>query len=222
MLTTVSRPRIGISTDLADGRFTVDVRYADLVAGCGGLPLLLPAQPDRVADVIELCDGFVLTGGDDPIMEHWGEPTHPRAKPLHPRRQAYEIALLAALAELPQRPVLGICLGMQLMALHAGGRLDQHLPETLATHDRHWGRVAHPVTGALGDGAVVSHHRQAVVDPGLLSVIATADDGVIEAVRDEQRPFYLGVQWHCERTEDETLGPGLIRDLVAATGQSRA
>ena len=61
-----------------------------------------------------------------------------------------------------------------------------------------------------------SHHRQAVTDPGGLSIVARAADGVIEAVRDAGRPFYLGVQWHPERTRDERLGAGLFRELVGA------
>ena len=65
-------------------------------------------------------------------MERWGVPTHPRAKPVDGRRQAFEVALLEALDAHPARPVLGVCLGMQLMALHAGGGLDQHLPDSLS------------------------------------------------------------------------------------------
>ncbi|MCH8211769.1 MAG: gamma-glutamyl-gamma-aminobutyrate hydrolase family protein, partial [Planctomycetes bacterium] len=105
---------------------------------------------------------------------------------------------------------------MQLMGLHRGGALDQHLPSTLATADQHWGKREHPIAGSLGQGTVHSHHRQAITVPGELTVVATAPDGVIEAIRDDQRPFYLGVQWHPERTKDERFGSGLIRQLVDA------
>jgi putative glutamine amidotransferase len=135
---------------------------------------------------------------------------------MDPRRQAFEVALLEALDAEGEVPVLGICLGMQLMGLHKGGRLDQHLPESLPTAESHSPRRSHAVSGELGCGPVHSHHRQALVDPGALRVIARAEDGLIEAVRDEARPFYVGVQWHPERTEDEALGPGLFRSLVAA------
>ena len=114
------------------------------------------------------------------------------------------------------KPVLGVCLGMQLMGLHAGGVLDQHLPDHLVTAHLHWDRRAHEITGELGSGTVHSHHRQALSDPGRLRVIASAPDGLIEAVRSNDRPFYLGVQWHPERTTDERLGIDLFRQLVTA------
>jgi putative glutamine amidotransferase len=140
---------------------------------------------------------------------------HHKATPLHPERQAFEIALLEALDRMPRKPALGVCLGMQLMGLHAGGTLDQYLPDTLATAADHWDRRAHAIEGELGQGVVHSHHRQALRDAGSLRVIATAPDGVIEAVRREDRPaMYLGVQWHPERTDDQRLGYALFEQLV--------
>ncbi|MHC4081468.1 MAG: gamma-glutamyl-gamma-aminobutyrate hydrolase family protein [Planctomycetota bacterium] len=210
-------PLIGITCDLGDQGYRVRPCYASLIREAGGIPVLLPCEPPCATEYVRRCDALVLSGGDDPIMEQWQVPTHPRAKPVHPQRQAFELALLKALDDCGQRPVLGVCLGMQLMALHFGGGLDQYLVETLPTARRHWPRADHEVGGALGEGVVHSHHRQAVTDPGALSVVARAADGVIEAVRDEGRPFYLGVQWHPERTADDRLGPGLFRELVAAS-----
>ncbi len=63
-----------------------------------------------------------------------------------------------------------------------------------------------------------SHHRQAVADPGALAILAHSDDGVIEAIGDPDRPFYLGVQWHPERTDDPVLGMDLFRHLVRGAG----
>jgi len=117
--------------------------------------------------------------------------------------------------------VLGVCLGMQLMALHAGGALDQHLPDSLPTAADHWGRKNHQVAGELGSALVQSHHRQAITNAGSLRVAARAHDGVIEAVRDEDRRFYLGVQWHPERTADDGLGSGLIFNLIEAAGNRK-
>jgi putative glutamine amidotransferase len=213
----MGRPLIGITCDLDDGGYRVRPGYADLIREAGGIPVLLPCERSCAAEYVSRCDGLVLSGGDDPIMEHWEVPTHPQAKPIHPQRQAFELALLEALDDCGQRPVLGVCLGMQLMALHSGGRLDQHLVETLPTARNHWPRTDHEIGGTLGEGIVHSHHRQGVTDAGALSVVARAADGVIEAVRNERRPFYLGVQWHPERTREERLGAGLFRDLVAAS-----
>lgn len=214
------RPLIGITPDVEDGRYRLSTAYAVMVERAGGLPVVLPALPGRAADYLARCDGLILSGGDDPDMTHWGVPMHPRAKAIDPERQAFETALLAHLDE-DDRPALGVCLGMQLMALHAGGTLDQHLPDTLATASDHWGRTAHEIDGPIGHGTVHSHHRQAIVDPGGLTVVGRAPDGVIEAVRDERRPFRLGVQWHPERTDDPALGFALIAGLVEAAAARR-
>jgi putative glutamine amidotransferase len=227
-------PLVGITMDVVEPRGAKGPRaecalaYAAAVVAAGGTPVLLPPIPDQAVEHVRMCDAFVLTGGDDPRTEPFGEPTHPKAKPLHPQRQAYEVRLLGVLRDRnPERPVLGVCLGMQLMALHAGGRLDQHLPESLATHAWHWEaehRVAPatgPKRGPLSDlvspGTVASKHKQAVRDPGALLALAHSDDGVVEAVADPHRPFYLGVQWHPERTPDPALGLNLFRRLVDAT-----
>lgn len=194
--------------------------YADAIAGAGGIPILLPHRPELADAYVAACDAIVLTGGDDPIMERWGIATHQQATPVHASRQAFELALLGALDRRRDRAALGICLGMQYMGLHAGGVLDQHLPETTPTHADHFGRVVHRVRGDLGagplEGRVLSHHRQAILDPGTLAVVARADDGLIEAVRDPSRPFYLGVQWHPERTDDPAMGADVLRALIAA------
>ena len=210
----MTRPLIGITVDLADGRHQVATGYTSSVRSAGGTPVLLPCEPERAAEYVHLCDGLVLSGGDDPIMEAWSVATHPQAKRVHPRRQAFELALLEAVDDDPQMPVLGVCLGMQLMGLHRGGGLDQCLGQTRSTSGRHWPKTTHPVSGALGEGLVHSHHRQALADPGSLEVVARAADGVIEAVRDAERPHYVGVQWHPERSGDGRLGAGLFAALV--------
>ncbi|MEE9129475.1 MAG: gamma-glutamyl-gamma-aminobutyrate hydrolase family protein [Phycisphaerales bacterium] len=210
------RPVIGITLDLSNQRYSARPQCADAVADAGGVPILLPCLADCAPQFLDLCQGIILSGGDDPIMENWGIPTHKQAKPIAHERQAFELALLEVLDAQLERPVLGICLGMQLMGLHRGGMLDQHLPSTLGTADQHWGKREHPIAGSLGQGTVHSHHRQAIIDPGELTVVATAPDGVIEAIQDDHRPFYLGVQWHPERTNDDRLGTGLIRQLVEA------
>jgi putative glutamine amidotransferase len=215
------KPLIGLTADVAEDRYLCNAAYARAVAEAGGMPIIFPAVPGLAASYVDLCDGVILTGGDDPRMEAFGVPTHPLAKPLHPDRQATELAILDALAARSRKPALGVCLGMQLMALHAGGRLDQHLPDHLPTAAMHAANAVHRVSGELGDGEVTSHHRQAVVDPGSLRIIARADDGVIEAIASAERRFYIGVQWHPERTADPALGRDLIERLVAAASSAR-
>ncbi len=228
-------PIIGITANLdpsvVNAPASVMMTYVDAVARAGGCPVLLPPELGCVVGHLRLCDGIVLTGGNDPAMEAFGSTTHPKAKPMHPRRQEYELALLEALDAKPSTPVLGICLGMQLMSLHAGGKLDQHLPDTLgAASAAHWeaehevradhtDRVPESVRGLIPGGRVLSKHRQAVADAGKLSVLALADDAVIEAVADLGRAFYVGLQWHPERTNDEAMGAEIFRRFIA---QSRS
>ena len=127
-----------------------------------------------------------------------------------PDRDAGELPLLAAALD-ADLPVLGVCRGMELLAVAYGGTLHQHLPDVVG-HDGHrpapgvYGgthrpgsrRAAWPAT-VFGERAEVnSYHHQGVADPGTLTVTGWADDGVIEAVEDPARPFVLGVQWHPE------------------------
>ena len=215
----MNNPVIGITTDATSDKYQVSRTYSRFIADAGAVPVVLPCEVACVDDYLELCDGFVLTGGDDPDMRQWGIELHPKAKMIDPVRQQFETALLSALDERRDRPALGVCLGMQLMAIHAGGELDQHLPDQLATHQDHWGKTTHEITGELGAGIVHSHHRQAVTAPGSLRIVARAHDDVIEAVADEARPFYLGVQWHPERTDDARFGRELFTQLVNAARQ---
>ena len=232
----MTRPLIGITLDnvanaAASGRYEVGTGYSRAVTAAGGTPLLLPHEPDRAADYAALCDGLILTGGVDPdttaLPAEWPGhgPLHANARKMDPQRQAFELALLAAADDTPGRPVLGVCLGMQLMTLHRGGVLNQYLPDThdAAVVERHRDGD-HPVTvtakgalGAAGDtGVIHSHHQQVIADAGRLRVVATAEDGVIEAVDDPERAFYVGVQWHPERGDAGALSWGLITRFVEA------
>lgn len=234
------RPLVGITTDLADAssgsamspapsrpRAIAAMTYINAVAAAGGVPVLLPPIADLAHEFARRCDAFVFTGGDDPRTEAFGEPTHPRATPVHSDRQTFEEALLAELHRRPAIPVLGVCLGMQMMALHAGGALNQHMPDDVPTADDHRHDATHPIVTVveahpvLESGPVTSHHRQAVRAPGRLRVVAHAPDGIIEAIDDPERPFYLGVQWHPERTAFEPLGARIFTRLVQAVRAER-
>lgn len=220
-----TRPIIGITADVSEvgGRVKLDVAqaYCAYVERAGGVPLVLSPSVSLLDEYMALCNGFVLTGGHDPRTEVFGVPTHPQANPMHPVRQEFETALLGRLNAGTDAPVLGVCLGMQLMCLTQGGKLDQRMADHLASHADHWGNE-HAVT-PIGrgqrfefEGMVQSNHRQAVADPGALTPIARSADGVLEAVFDASRKFYVGVQWHPERTKDTTTGQRLFDELVAA------
>ncbi len=238
------KPVIAITVDNRDNTATSNIyestiSYSRLVAQVGGVPVLLPHEPELAPRYATLFDGFIFTGGVDPVTEPFGEPTHPKARPIDPRRQAFELALYAALEEHPAKPVLGICLGMQLMALFRGGKLNQYLPDTLPTADAHKDRKRHGLVLTDADSVlsrlapqgrtvrkvdltVVSHHQQAVADPGTLRVIAHSPDGVIEAIDDPNRPFYVGVQWHPERGGPGPFNASLVAELVVHAAKARS
>lgn len=199
--------------------------YVHAVAQAGGIPLVLPPIPEQIQAQLDRVDGVLLIGGDDPRTEPFGVPTDPRTTPVTPLRQAYDTALLKALDDRPRVPVLGVCYGMQMMALVAGGALHQHLPDTLGkawTH--HWDH-AHAIEAVAGapdwllDDSTqgpFSRHRQAVSDAGSLRVIGVSHDGLIEATDDPGRRFFVGVQWHPERSGNGRLGLGVYSVFVHA------
>ncbi len=228
----MQRPLVGITADVLErsaGKFSAAaaLAYCECVQRAGGVPLVLPPVVESAGDHARVCDAIVFTGGADPDLRKWGQEVHPEASLVHPQRQAYELRLLEVLrVERPAMPVLGICLGMQMMCLDAGGRLDQHLADSLETAEAHRNAEhgVHPIAKGEGcpvwlaaGGIAASNHHQGVVDPGKgLETIAVSGDGVIEAVMDRRRPFYVGVQWHPERTRDERLGLEVFRALIRA------
>lgn len=222
-------PVIGITCDADEHQARLRRTYIDAVASAGGAPVLLP--PPRGLDEAalaavasahaEMCDAIVFSGGDDADLAAFGKANHPASKLMDADRQRYERALLAALDARRAKPALGICLGMQQMALHAGGDIDPHLPDTIASAAEHKDDHHHEVRPSFAHGVVsagrgASNHHQGVRDAGKLRIVATAHDGQIEAVDDPSRPFYLGVQWHPERTTDPALGSRIFEALVAA------
>lgn len=229
-----AKPIIGVTThvttdDRGVRRFELRDRYLLAVQGQGAFPVCVPPIMATLDDWLERVDGWVLTGGDDPAMEPFGQPTHPAATVIDTERQQFELELLRRLRALPDTPVLGICLGMQLMALSAGGMIDQHLPDHFPHADLHRNDNRHLVHLAcrprwlMSEPApvdeafeVTSWHHQAVTDAGGLRVMAMAPDGVIEAIDDPGRRFYVGVQWHPERSASDDLSRRLLRALVDA------
>jgi putative glutamine amidotransferase len=199
-------------------RYSVHRGYVDAIAAAGALPVVLAAVDGdvdgghaRIIDVIEQADGLLLTGGGDVDPRRYDTQVEPEVYDLDPGRDALEVAAFHAARAAGVR-VLGICRGIQIMAVASGGALHQHLPR--AGFEHHWEEdlqyqpvhevIADPDSLALralgGTAKVNSIHHQAVRDPGTgLRASAWSDDGVIEAVEGDEA---LGVQWHPERLFD--------------------
>jgi len=188
--------------------------YADAVARAGGLPMLLPHQPELVEATLDLIDGLLISGGAfdiDPAL--FGAGDRHDSVVCKRRRTDFELALLrGALAR--DLPVLGICGGEQLLAVVLGGTLIQHIPDEVAealAHEQAGSpdQPGHEVETVAGTRLaaiagprrfpVNSTHHQAVkaVGPGCV-VNALAADGVIEGIEVSCHRFRLGVQWHPE------------------------
>lgn len=218
----MTNPIIGLTANLVrddKGRLRHEVKgtYIDAVLRTGGTPIMLPAIASLRAAMIDLVDGIIMTGGDDIDTRPFGIALHAKSEIMEADRQAAEFAMLDALKTHPEKPVLGICLGMQIMGVHAGCPLIQHLHDLKSDADRHRFDNPHLVESEIGCGPVASWHHQALEDCGPFEAIGWSDDGVLEAIRDSSKPFYLGVQWHPERTKDAVMGDAIIARLVDAS-----
>ncbi len=217
----MTNPIIGLTANLVrddKGRLRHEVKgtYIDAVLRVGGTPIMLPAIASLRAAMIDVVDGIIMTGGDDIDTRPFGVAMHPKSEIMESDRQAAEFALLDALKMRPEKPVLGICLGMQMMGVHAGCPIIQHLHDLKPDADRHKFDNPHLVESEIGCGPVASWHHQALKDCGPFEAIGWSDDGVLEAIRDSSKPFYLGVQWHPERTKDPIMGDAIIARLIDA------
>ncbi len=213
------KPIIGLTCQLFPEplpRSSVNQQYVDAVVAAGGAPLLIPMGLDEESldRIYRLIDGVLLPGGDDVSPKLYGEHPHPALGAVSAARDALELEIATrALAE--GLPILGICRGVQLLAVAAGGTLWQDVPsqyESTLGHDvREHGRdhLCHEIEvvegsrlqAAIGStrATVNSFHHQAVRDlPKRFRVTARAGDGIIEAIETDDDRFVLGVQCHPE------------------------
>jgi putative glutamine amidotransferase len=225
----VSRPIIGISAYREQAKWGVwDQRavlipaaYVDKVTEAGGLPVVIPPTTATEPEILDRIDGLLLAGGADLDPALYGETPHAETVGWRPDRDAGELTLLDGALH-RDLPVLGICRGLQIMTVHAGGRLEQHLPEVVG-HDEHRPQPGvfgvHEVAlargstthGILGDSvSVKSYHHQGVADPGSLAIAGRAPDHTIEAVEVPGRRFAVGVLWHPEAGDDPRIFDALV------------
>ena len=239
----MNTPLIGLSTYREQARWGVWDTAADLlptvysnaIESVGGVPVLLPptGTTDAAAAVVARLDGLVITGGADVAPDRYGEQPHERTASWRADRDAWELALLDA-AEAAGLPVLGVCRGMQVMAVRAGGRLEQHVPDRVG-HEEHspggdvFGatvvdvRPESRLAGLVGERlSVHCHHHQSVLEHPGFAAVAHAPDGTLEAIELDGGRFCVAVQWHPEMVHDAGLFAGLVAAATVGVGHVRA
>lgn len=211
------RPVVGISCYLepaAWGSWTnvpavlLPATYITHLLNAGLNPVILPPGVD--ASILDSLDGLVLAGGADIEATLYGEASHPTADTPRKDRDQTELDLYRAAMD-RDLPFLGICRGLQVMAVAHGGSLHQHLFDVVGTWDHReipGTYVEHPARFIAGSKiadiyattsmTVNSSHHQAVKDAGDLSVTGYAEDGTIEVCERQNAKFAVGVQWHPE------------------------
>ncbi|MEX2572497.1 MAG: gamma-glutamyl-gamma-aminobutyrate hydrolase family protein [Gemmatimonadota bacterium] len=203
------KPRIGLYAN-----------YLTPLERNGLTPILItPAHSkESIRALIAVCDGLVLSGGDDIDPSRYGHDAIPELGTVNP---SHDIAELRALDEACRHdiPILGICRGHQMLNVLFGGTLCQDIGVEMGSAFSHqqttpWGSHHHEVTvepgtrlaKALGEErlGINSYHHQAIrkLAPQLV-VSARADDGLVEGIESTEHRWVVGVQWHPERHEAE-------------------
>jgi putative glutamine amidotransferase len=236
-----SSPRIGLTawrrylpttlgerTDL----YTLAADYVNSIAEAGGIPLIIPhgSDPESYLGVIQ---GLLVTGGGDVNAGAYGAPDRGTSQDVSPEADDWEMKLIRA-AQARRLPVLGICRGMQIMAVAAGGKLDQeisgnpgHPPMDQLGPERILA-TRHPVEIAPGSALarvygvnareVNTIHHQAVTDAGDFRVAARNEAGHIEAMEMPEKWPAMAVQWHPEKMQtaaEIAMEQKLFRHFIA-------
>lgn len=201
--------------------------YALAVIEAGGLPIHIPLDVDP-ATLVRRIDGVLLPGGTDVDPARYGADPHPEILALEPARDELELALLDG-AVARDLPVLGICRGLQLINVFAGGTLHQHvaphsrfdLPPHTEEHgvEIKDGSTLHALYGP--SRRVNTLHHQTVDRPGAgLTVTAISDDGEVEGLEHEDARL-IAVQWHPELMHGRATDPifGWLVEAAADRGR---
>jgi microsomal dipeptidase-like Zn-dependent dipeptidase/anthranilate/para-aminobenzoate synthase component II len=216
------RPVIGITGNYGEHTCKLADGYYRSVQQAGGVPVIIPplADTDSIINTLEHIDGLLLSGGADYNPLYAGEEPQPELQGINSERDLPEL-LITRLAYNRQIPILGICRGIQTLAMALGGKVLQDINLTTIKHSQDADRSepTHSITVEKDStlfniyksylSPLTSHHssllyvnsfhHQAVGDAGpLFRITATAPDGTIEAIESNEFKSILGVQWHPE------------------------
>lgn len=210
------QPMIGLTANYENIDATLRDRYYKQVIAAGGVPIIIPpvADKDVILNTLEHLDGLILTGGGDFNPLWCGEEPVPELHNINKERDLAEL-LITRLAYNRQIPMLGICRGIQTLAMALGGKVAQDFKGTVKhSQDADRTEPTHSVILSKDSALyqiyrqerifVNSFHHQAVSNPGRrFTVTATSQDGCIEAIESSEYKSILGVQWHPEWLEEE-------------------
>ena len=211
-------PVIGITANYEGIDATLRDRYYKQIIAAGGTPVIIPpvANTDVIVNTLQQLDGLVLTGGGDHNPLWMGEEPSPQLHHINRERDLAEF-LTTRLAYNRQIPMLGICRGIQTLAIALGGKVEQDIKQGIKhSQDADRSEPTHSVR-IIKDSTlyniygkekifVNSFHHQAVSILGnRLRTIAQSTDGIIEAVESSEYKSILGVQWHPEWLEQDGL-----------------
>ena len=213
------KPLIGLTPahDMESGDVKARPTYMRALKAAGAIPVVMPldASEEDLKQLSQDLDGFLFTGGPDVHPFLFGEETQAHCGNVSPARDQMEISLLPIVMEL-QKPILGICRGIQVLNIALGGNIWQDIPSQVTrdfplAHSQPFSYDMPCHTVALTEGSLLarisesssievnSMHHQAVKDlaPGLIAS-AYSTDYLIEALEMPDYPFFIGVQWHPE------------------------
>ncbi len=207
------KPVIGITGNYAERENRLAETYYKSVLKAGGVPVIIPplADTDAIVNTLSRIDGLLLSGGGDFNPLYCGEEPSPKLHSINSERDLPEL-LITRLAYNRQIPMLGICRGIQTLAMALGGRVEQDIePKAAVKHSQDADRSEPTHTVNIADGtilhsiygcdtiAVNSFHHQAVAETGQkFKATATSPDGFIEAIESREFKSIMGVQWHPE------------------------
>ena len=213
------KPVIGLTGNYGELACKLNEGYYKSIWRAGGVPVIIPpiADTDVLINTLEHIDGLLLTGGADFNPLYAGEEPSPRLGGINAERDLPEL-LITQLAYNRQIPMLGICRGIQTLAMALGGKVQQDISDVAQirhSQDADRSEPTHSVTIEPDSTLfniynkeklfVNSFHHQAVCDPGeRFRVIARSADGIIEAIESREYKSIIGVQWHpeCMSAED--------------------